>query len=61
MPIEIGEINSTVVVDDTRGSDAAGSTASTDLPAPLDQQRWQAQAERQRWLAQRTAAWGFDD
>lgn len=61
MPVQIGEINSEVVVDSTRGSGGESAESPSAPPSPQDEQRWQALERRTRQLAARTAAWGFDD
>lgn len=63
MPVEIGEIQSDIQVDGTRGgAGAAADAAHPGQPVPpAEQQRWIQLAERQQRLERRTAAWGFDD
>jgi hypothetical protein len=58
MPIEIGEVQSTVDVE--RGT---GSTDGSQPPMapPQEQQRWIDVARRQQQLQERTSAWRFDD
>lgn len=62
MPIAIGQIDSTVLVDGERGAGEGEPDARTaELPARPEAWRWaqlaRVEAERQA----RTSAWGFDD
>jgi hypothetical protein len=58
MPIEIGEVQSTVEVE--RGTGASEGSPSSPPPVQA-QQRWLDIARRQQELQERTAAWRFDD
>jgi len=60
MPVSIGEINSTVDVDNP-GEGGQGEHSAGNAPSPQAQQRWTEIARRSEELAARTAAWRFDD
>ncbi len=61
MPVNIGEINTTVDVDSTRGSAGDNAPSPAESVQAQEQMRWQQLVERQQALARRTSAWGFDD
>ena len=64
MPVQIGDIDSTIQVDDTRGGAGAAAPSSASPSDPVEaaeQQRWLWLAQRQQRFERRTAAWGFDD
>lgn len=62
MPVQIGEIDSTIQVDASQGESAGAQPASPADPVDAaQQQRWSLLAQRQQRLERRTAAWGFDD
>jgi hypothetical protein len=57
MPIHIDDVETRV---DVRSSDQPGEAARTQ-PAPEALPEWQKLARRAAEIAERTAAWGFDD
>ena len=61
MPIHLDEVETQVDVQ-TRGSGGgANDSAATTATPPDALPRWQELARRDALLAERTAAWGFDD
>lgn len=61
MPISIGEIESTVDIEEPGEESRGASPEAGRLPSPQAAQRWQELARRSEELAARTAAWRFDD
>ena len=59
MPVSIGEIDSTVDVQNAGETQQGGGTATA--PTPQSIQRQLELARRAEELAARTAAWRFDD
>lgn len=59
MPVHIDDINATVQVDS--GAQADDASSGGHEPSPQEQARWQAIERRAQALAERTAAWRFDD
>lgn len=58
MPIEIEDVTTSVHVEPSSGEGTPDHADETGVQA---QQRWQALAARSLQLAERTAAWRFDD
>lgn len=59
MPVHIDEIHADVSVQ-SRGQ-AEEPSSGGEAPSTSEQERWQQVERRARVLAERTAAWGFDD
>ncbi len=59
MPIDIEDVTTTVHVEPSGSGGEGGQPTVESGPEAL--QRWQALAARSQQLAERTAAWRFDD